>query len=271
VSLISKRLSQLVIIALLASVPPCSGLQGSYRIGSQDVIKIEVAGDPQFSGEALISDGGTIAYSVLGEIKVVDLTVTEIAELIRKQLMDRKLLIQPSVTVSVKEYRGHSVTVLGEVKVPGKYYLKGAEILLDVIASAGGISPNAGDVTINRSGPGGPQIITVSGERLLSDSTPLISGDVIFVKVREIYRVYVSGEVVSGKPMLFENGLTVSQAVLMAGGLNRFGSKSKITIRRIVKGKEQIIKVNLADIEKGKAKDIALMPNDQIIVGRRIF
>lgn len=269
--IVSKRLSQLVLIGLLTFVPPCLGLQGSYKIGSQDVIKIEVAGDPEFSSEVSVSDRGTIAYGTLGELNVMDLTATEIAELIRKELVDRKLLINPNVTVSIKEYKSHSVTALGEVKVPGRYYLKGAEKLLDVIASAGGISPNAGDVIINRSGPGGPQVITVSGDQLLNDSTPLISGDVIFVKTKEVNRVFVSGEVASGKPMVFEDGLTVSQAVLMAGGLSRFGSKSKITIRRVVKGKERIIRVNLADIEKGKAEDVPLMPNDQVIVGRRIF
>jgi protein involved in polysaccharide export with SLBB domain len=66
-------------------------------------------------------------------------------------------------------------------------------------------------------------------------------------------------------------GMTFSQAILMVGGLNRFGSKSKITLKRVSEGKETITQVNLGDIEKGKAKDIPLRPNDTIIVGRRVF
>ncbi|HYK88647.1 MAG TPA: SLBB domain-containing protein, partial [Acidobacteriota bacterium] len=129
----------------------------------------------------------------------------------------------------------------------------------------------AGDITIHRTTPKGPEIITVDATKLLSDTTPLQSGDVILVRPKEISQVFVSGEVVAGKPLTHTSGLTVSEAILMAGGLTRFGSKSKITIRRSTDGKEELIRVNLADIEKGKTKDVPLMPNDHVIVGRRIF
>jgi polysaccharide export outer membrane protein len=246
-------------------------LQGSYKVGRMDVIKVEVAGDPEFTAEATVSDKGTISYGILGELRVENLTVSEITELIQKELVRRKLLTQPTVTVVVKTYRSQSVTILGEVRTPGKYYLQGPEKLVDVIAGAGGITPNAGDIIINRTRPMEPEIITIKSSALLSDTTPLESGDVILVRTREISQVFVSGEVMAGKPMTYVEGLTVSQAILMAGGLNRFGSKKAITIRRREDGKEAIVKVNLSDIEKGKAKDIPLMPNDQIFVGRRIF
>ncbi len=245
--------------------------QGSYRVGKQDVIRIEVPGDSEFTTEATVSDKGTISLRILGEITVEGLTVSEIADLLQRELVSHKLLTQPTVTVVVKDYRSQSTTVLGEVRTPGKYYLHGPDRLVDIIAAAGGLTSTAGDITINRATPGGAEIITIEAARLLSDTTPLQSGDVILVRAREISQVFVSGEVIAGKPLTYTSGLTVSQAILMAGGLNRFGSKSKITIRRTAGGKEELIKVNLADIEKGKAKDVPLMPNDQIIVGRRIF
>ncbi len=245
--------------------------QGGYKVGRQDVLRIEVPGDTEFTTEATVSDKGTISYNILGELQVEGMSVGEIAELIRKELVSHKLLTQPTVTVVVKTYRSQSTTLLGEVRTPGKYYLQGPDRLVDVIAAAGGLTPTAGDITINRVTPKGPEVITIEASRLLSDTTPLQSGDVILVRTRETSQVFVSGEVVAGKPLTYTSGLTVSQAILMAGGLNRFGSKSKITIRRSAAGKDQLIKVNLADIEKGKAKDLPLMPNDQIMVGRRIF
>ena len=245
--------------------------QGSYRVGKLDVIRIEVSGDPEFTTEATVSDKGTVSYGMVGEIPIEGLTVSEIADRIKKELVARQLLTQPTVTVVVKEYRSQSVTILGEVRTPGRYYLRGPDKLVDLIATAGGVSANAGDITINRTTPAGADIITVKPSELLSDSTALRSGDVILVRLREVSQVFVSGEVVAGKPLTYVEGMTLSQAILMAGGLNRFGSKKGITIRRPRGEKEEVIKANLSDIERGKVKDVLLLPNDHIYVGRRIF
>jgi polysaccharide export outer membrane protein len=261
----------------LAGLLVCSsmvfGFQADYKVGKLDVVSIEVAGDPDFKRDVPVSDKGTIKYGVLGELKVEGMSVSEITEFIREELQKRKLFTDPSVSVSVKEYRSQSVTILGEVGKMGRYFLKGPEKLLDVLAEAGGPTADAGDVVIthaaeNAEGRDAKDIIIRASE-LLRDTTPLQSGDVILIKRREVSQVYVSGEVVSAKAVAYTEGMTVSQAVLMAGGLSKFGSKSKITIRH--KGSDKLIRVNLADIEKGKAKDEPLMPNDQIIVGRRVF
>jgi polysaccharide biosynthesis/export protein len=249
------------------------GFQTDYKVGRQDVLSIEVAEDPDFKKEGPVSEKGTIKYGVLGELKVEGMGVAEIAELIRGELQRRKLFTDPSVSVSVKEFRSQSVTILGEVGKMGRYFLRGPQKLLDVLAEAGGPTADAGDVVITRSGEsavgGEPKDIVIKSNELLRDATLLRSGDVILVKKKEIAQVYVSGEVVSARAMPYAEGMTVSQAILMAGGLNKFGNKSKITIRH--KGSDKLIRVNLADIEKGKTKDEPLMPNDQIIVGRRVF
>jgi polysaccharide export outer membrane protein len=208
---------------------------------------------------------------MLGEVTVERLTASELAELFRKLLIERKILTQPAVSVSVKEYRSQAVTILGEVRTPGRFFLKGAEVLLDVIVQAGGLMPSAGEVILSRTGADGHQVITVNPVDLMKDRTPVASGDVIFVRNRPVEQVFVSGDVVAGKPLPFVDGMTVSQAIVMAGGLTRFGSKSKISIRRTENGKDVMLRVNLADIEKAKAKDVRLMPNDHVFVGRRFF
>ncbi len=157
------------------------------------------------------------------------------------------------------------------MKSTGKYYLKGTEKLFDKIVEAGGLTANAGEIVITRLTAGGTQTISVRAKDLIGDGTILKAGDVILVQGKEMSQVYVSGEVISGRALNYIEGMTVSQAILMVGGLNRFGSKSKITVKRTVDGKETLVKVNLADIEKGKAKDTPLLPNDSIIVGRRVF
>jgi len=264
--------SILVAGAICASISYSYSAQEVYRIGKQDVLKIEVAGDADFSRDgAAVSDVGTVSLPILGELKVEGLALSEIAELIRNSLVERKLLTHPVVSVTMKEYKSQSITILGEVRNTGRYYLRGSERLFDKVIEAGGLIPSAGDIVITRVAPEGTLNLTIKAKDLIQDITPLKSGDVIVVQPKEIAQVFVSGEVVSGRPLNYVEGMTLSQAILMASGLNRFGSKSKVSLKRVVDAKETIVHVNLADIEKGKAKDIPLRPNDTIIVGRRIF
>ena len=244
----------------------------TYKVGKQDILRIEVAGDKDLSLDSVtVAETGTITYPVLGELKVEGLALSEIGDLIRNALIERKLLVQPVVSVAVREYKSQSITILGEVKSGGKFYLRGPEKLFDKIVEAGGLTPNAGEIVITRLTPEGTQNISIKSRDLIGDTTVLKSGDVILVQAKEVSQIFVSGEVVSGRALNYIEGMTVSQAILMVGGLNRFGSKSKITIKRVVDGKETLIKANLANIEKGKAKDIPLQPKDTIIVGRRVF
>jgi polysaccharide export outer membrane protein len=262
----------LMLLGLCASMTLTLLAQESYRVGKQDVLKIEVAGDPEFSRDsATVSENGAISLPVIGELKVEGLTLPEISELVRSTLVGRKLLTKPVVLVEVKDYKSQAITILGEVRATGKYYLKGPEKLIDKVVEAGGLTATAGDIVITRSTPEGLKNIEVKNREIPQDATRLKAGDVIVVRPKEIAQVYVSGEVVSARAINYIEGMTISQAILMVGGLNRFGSKSKITLKRVTDGKETITQVNLGDIEKGKAKDVPLHPNDAIVVGRRIF
>ncbi len=264
--------SILYIIWLCGSAALVEAYQDPYKVGKLDVLRIDVAGDTDFTWDAVtVSENGTINFPILGELRVEGLSLTAIGELIRNALVEKQLLVQPKVSVTVREYRSQSITILGEVRSTGRYYLKGQEKLFDKIVEAGGMTANAGEIVITRLTSEGTQTLSVKPKELIGDTTILRSGDVILVQGKEMSQVYVSGEVISGRALNYVEGMTVSQAILMVGGLNRFGSKSKITLKRVADGKETLMKVNLADIEKGKAKDIALQPNDTIIVGRRVF
>lgn len=92
-------------------------------------------------GEVLgytVNSNGYIDFPVLGEIKVEGLTREEIAKCIKDKLISKNLVKDPIVTV---DFMNLSVSVLGEVKTPGKYYLdKDCMTLLDVISLAGDLT-----------------------------------------------------------------------------------------------------------------------------------
>jgi polysaccharide export outer membrane protein len=54
-----------------------------------------------------------------------------------------KYVAAPSVSVIVQQVHSVKVTVLGEVKTPGRYELKSRSTVLDVLAMAGGMTDYA--------------------------------------------------------------------------------------------------------------------------------
>jgi protein involved in polysaccharide export with SLBB domain len=74
--------------------------------------------------------------------------------------------------------------------------------------------------------------------------------------------------------LLPDEGLTVSQAILRAGGFAQFANKNKVLlIRKVGKDKSVTIQLNMTDVmEKGKLeKDIPMRPYDVIIVKEKLF
>lgn len=113
----------------------------SYRLASGDVISIQVFGEEDLSREKIrLSDAGTISYPVLGEIRVLGLTVGELEQFIANGLRG-KYLVNPKVSVSIQEYRQFFVN--GQVEKPGGYsYLPGLTVR-KAISLAGGFKERA--------------------------------------------------------------------------------------------------------------------------------
>jgi len=89
-----------------------------YRLGVGDKIRITVVGQPDLGGEAEVDAGGKIVIGLAGEVNAVDRTVAEVQSDITGRLKSN-ILVDPRVSVQVSGYR--PVTVLGQVRQPGRY------------------------------------------------------------------------------------------------------------------------------------------------------
>lgn len=89
-----------------------------YRMNAGDRISIRVYGEGDLSVDVMLSESGTINYPFLGELRVTGLTPSALESLIVSGLKG-DYLVDPSVTVSITEYR--PVFVYGEVQEPGGY------------------------------------------------------------------------------------------------------------------------------------------------------
>lgn len=117
----------------------------SYKMGSGDLIKIEVFGEEDLKREVRLGDSGTISYPFLGDIRVVGQTVAELEFFIRQGLKG-DYLVDPQVSISVMEYRPFYIN--GEVKKPGGYPFQPALTVRKAVSLGGGFTERASESSI---------------------------------------------------------------------------------------------------------------------------
>jgi protein involved in polysaccharide export with SLBB domain len=113
----------------------------NYRLGSGDVISIQVLGEEDLRRERIrLSDAATISYPILGEIKLFGKTVAELETVIRDGLKGR-YLVNPQVTVTIIDYRNFFIN--GQVEKPGGYPFIPGLTVRKAISLAGGFRERA--------------------------------------------------------------------------------------------------------------------------------
>lgn len=95
----------------------------------------------------------------------------------------------------------------------------------------------------------------------------------VTVLVREYNskKVFVFGEVQKPGTFTYQDGMSIVQAVTLAGGFTRTASQNKTSVTRRVRGQEVKVKVNVQDIALGKAPNFTLEPGDIVYVPESLF
>src|SRR5438093_7447776 len=140
----------LVALALVLAFPPApraqsqsasAGASADYVIGPEDVLDIAVWNSPEISRTVPVRPDGKISLPLLNDVQAAGLTPMQLREALATSLTN--YIPSPTVSVIVREVHSVKVTVIGEVKTPGRYELKSRSTVLDVLAIAGGLSQYA--------------------------------------------------------------------------------------------------------------------------------
>jgi polysaccharide export outer membrane protein len=247
-----------------------------YAVGGQDVLKITVFDEPTMSGSYRVDTDGSFQYPMLGRVTVGGMRVREVEQLLKSKLEDGYIK-SAQVVVDVDQFRNRSIYVMGEVRSPGKYAMTGQMSLIEALAAAGSTTPTASsEVMILRPRDAGTaQALTpeqvdrsnVTRVNLgdlqlgrLSQNVTLAEGDTIFVPKAE--KFFITGQVRTPGAYTYERGLTVLQAISLAGGLTEKGSNRRIKVIRTVKGKKTQQGIDLAD---------AIQPGDTLVIPQRLL
>lgn len=252
---------------------PRSEFLGSNIISEQDILAIDVYKNPDLTRTIQVDNSGNISFPLLSRMYVKGLSPTQLAKRI-KQGLEKDYLVSAYVNVLIKKSNKNQFTIEGSVKKSGVYPVTGKTTILQAIARAGGLSKDADEhhATLLRQSPEGEIVkdtIDIAAIRRgrLQDFL-LVKGDRIVIQKSIYNRVTVSGGV--KRPGIFPltEGVTVMQAITLAGGFNSLAHKDHIVVLRRNKEDNSFKKyrVNIQNIRSGYAIDPDVQPDDRLVV-----
>jgi polysaccharide export outer membrane protein len=168
-------------VQLTAVSDPASS---AYKIGPSDVIEVSVFKVPELSRTVQVADTGTINLPLVGEVPAAGRTAQDIERDLTKRL-GAKYLQSPQVNVYIKEYNSQRVTIDGSVKKPGVYPIRGRATLLQLIATAEGLTDTAQtDVAVFRNVNGKRQAAKFDLDAIRTGTAKdpqIVEGDLIVI------------------------------------------------------------------------------------------
>jgi len=236
-----------------------------YRVGPNDVLDIRIndSASPQ-STLFTITAAGLLEHPMLAEpLHAAGLTVDEISSRFEQDLKRRALNDNPKVSVGVRDYASHTVLVSGLVKDSGTKILRREAIPLYVVVADAQPLPEAARATVVRNESNETFEIDLGQS---SDMNLLVRpGDVITLLPSVTQFVYIGGEVKMPGEKTFRRGLTLTQAIISAGGVTRKPKEARLG-RDDGNGFLVVTRFKLKDIESGKVPDPVVKPGDRIMI-----
>jgi len=268
---------------------PADSLRPNYVLGPNDQVLVRAPAAEEINEKPFrIDSEGFINLPLVGRVRAGGLTVQELEADLVKRL--REYIREPQVIITVVQFRSEPVFIVGAFQRPGIYPLQGRRTLVEMLASIGGLQPNASRrIRVTRRAEYGaiplPNAVDEPEKKVSSveiglgslrenvnpaEDIVLEPYDVISVDRAEL--VYVNGEVgrVGGIELGERDSISIVQALTLSGGFNRDANRSKVRILRQVSNtsRRAEIEVDLKRVLAGKDEDIPLLANDVLYVPR---
>ncbi len=114
--------------------------QQSTLIGPGDIFKVSVLGEKDLPAEYRVQPDGTIDFPYLDRLSVAGLEPQQIVDLVKRGLVEKKILVNPQVTLVVTQYNSKKVSIVGAVSKPGSLPWTEGMKLIDAISLSGGLT-----------------------------------------------------------------------------------------------------------------------------------
>ena len=228
----------------------------NYRLGPGDAVNVDIWGASQESVTETISPDGTITIEGIGVIQLSGLSVSQAKARLKKVLGPRYQGSQIELTLG--QTRTITISVMGEVNVPGTYTMSAFATVYNALYMAGG--PNEigtlRNVKVYRRGKllSNVDVYDFLLNGKLSGDVRLQDNDVITVSPYEAL-VNITGKV--KRPMFYEMKKTESAATLLryAGGFTGDAYTKAIRINRKAGNRYSVFSVGEFDMSQFKLMD----------------
>ncbi|CAK8714760.1 Polysaccharide export outer membrane protein [Candidatus Electrothrix laxa] len=264
--LASRTVEQNMFDSVLTAPPE----DAESKLGPGDLITVNVLESEELNTETRVSSRGYISLPILDQVEVLDFTAAEAEEKI-EQLLKEKYLQDPHVSVFVKEKISDQITLGGAFTTPGNYdYIPGRR-LLDIIAVAQGVTDDSAAIAYlsrkdRKTGAVKNYIIDLDALIKRGDmnyNIAIAGGDAIFVP--EAGKCFVDGAVRNPGTYPLKGELTITEAIVLAGGLTAYANNDKIKLIRYTgDGKRKIISLSFSDLQEGIGNSIKLQDQDVV-------
>lgn len=232
------------------------------------MLSVTVLTYPELSVETVtVSPAGTINLPVAGQVRVTGKTPATLAKEIARRLNVR--VVNPEVTVSLRQSSLRRVFVLGGVAKPGVYDIKPGWRISEVLAAAGGVAGRLDETRATLSRPSQPKQKPISidlsvalGNPASSQNRVVRAGDVVVVLDPQF--VTVSGDVDKQGVYPLRRTRRLLDVLVAAGGLKQTGAQSRGYLLR--GGKRTPLDLAGAMQSKDSRANLALLPGDLVSV-----
>lgn len=270
-------LSLFFLLLVLLSLTTIPSLANEYILGVGDVLQISVWGHTELATEVAIRPDGYLTFPLVGDHWAVGKTARQLSRELQEILGE--FVINPQVTVIVRQFRTLQVQVLGEVHKTGYYQLNADSRLVDVLALAGGPTRTAdlSNVSITRYsvdalGNDQTEVLSVDVNDFITkgklDANPRInSGDLIFLPTSG--RATIFGEVRQPTSYDLQGGLDILDLLALAGGALDSADLERVIITRQREDEPEEQIVNVQELLAGKGKKHQINPNDVVFVPKK--
>lgn len=196
----------------------------SYKLRSEDVLRIQVYLQPQLTGEFPVGQDGYLTVSFLDPIYVEGMTIPELIKQLETLYKTKIRLKSPLVSVSVAQYRALRATVGGAVYRAGAYPIRKGDTLRGLLNLGGGPLKDTADLrraTLQRAGT--RELIPIDLYALLnfndtSQNFEIQDGDELNIPEGKNLVIKVQGKVQSPALYPYREGMTISEALSLARG-----------------------------------------------------
>jgi polysaccharide export outer membrane protein len=250
----------------LAATPPSPS---AYILGPLDQIEVNIANYPDLKTTTRVAADGAVVLPLAGPVTVGGMSTAQAADAIAARYVQGGFIKAPLVRVEITDYQSRRASVLGEVNAQGIIVLDRTYSVAEILAKAGGLAPGAADtaVIVRQKAGGGSERINVDLRQLVAAGgadalTEIQSGDVVYVPKVPTFSVIGAVNKAGTYPMA--SGLTVQQALALAGDVARIGSRSNLKIRRQKPGS------STSELIDAHGDDL-VQPGDVIVVRERVF